>query len=335
MYLRVPSLLAIALIASGCGAVTRTGTVPQPTAVPWIATKPASMLLPTPSPKPIPPGTQACQASDIKALLAGTNAATGGQLTATIVFGNRTGVPCVLEGLPGIQLFDAHGRQIPLAVSGGTDPSSRGVLVQANTADTEAQPIRAGRAWLMIIWPTHDGATGTCSPAPPQGTVLGFQLPGGSGILRVPILDPRNGVATIAPCGGYLSATPFQATSAPETPPPPDPMDSLAIHLDVPHSVAVGTTLHYTVSLHNAGVQAVAFSPECPVYGEWVPGFAKEFYVLNCGPVRAIQPGHTEKFAMELAVPRTTTPGGYVLYWNFTFGVDLKSPGKATVTVTP
>jgi hypothetical protein len=84
MHLRVPALLAIALIASGCAAVTRTGVVSQPTPVPWIATKPASMLLPTPTPAPIRPGTQTCQASDIKALLVGTNAATGGQLTATI-----------------------------------------------------------------------------------------------------------------------------------------------------------------------------------------------------------------------------------------------------------
>ena len=38
---------------------------------------------------------------------------------------------------------------------------------------------------------------------------------------------------------------------------------------------------------------------------------------------------------MELAVPRPTTPGGYMLYWDFTFGVDLKSPGKAAFTVTP
>ena len=335
MHLRVPGLLAIALIASGCAAVTRTAVVSQPTPVPWIATKPASMLLPTPTPAPIPPGTQACQVTGIKAVLAGTNAATGGQLTATIVFGNRTGVACVLEGLPAIQLFDAHGRQIPLTVSGNTDPSSRGVLVLANSADIEAQPNRAGRAWVMIIWPTHDSATGTCSPAPPDGTVLGFQLPGGGGILRVPIVDPRNGVATIAACGGYLSATPFQATEAPETTTPPDPMHSLAIALDVPHSVAAGATLHYTVSLRNAGVQAVTFPAECPVYGEWVPGFAKDFYVLNCGPVHAIQPGQTESFAMELAVPRTTTPGGYILYWNFAFGADLKTPASAAVTVTP
>jgi Protein of unknown function (DUF4232) len=334
MHLRVPGLLAIVLFASGCGAVMRTGVVSQPTPIPWIATKPVSMLLPTPSPTPIPSGTQACQAGDLEAVFTGSGAATGGQLVGSIVFGNRTGMPCVLEGVPGIELFDAHGRQIPLAVSGTTDPPSRAVLIQPNTAEIQAQPDRAGRAWVMILWPTHDPATGTCSPAPPQGTILGFQLPGGAGSLRVPIVDPRNGV-TVAACGGSLSVTPFQATAAPETTVPPDPLHSLSIQLDVPHSVAAGTTLHYTVSLLNAGVQPVAFPAECPVYGEWVPGFAKEFYVLNCGPVRAIQPGQTEKFAMELAIPRTTTPGGYVLYWNFTFGVDLKSPGKAAVTVIP
>jgi hypothetical protein len=150
----------------------------------------------------------------------------------------------------------------------------------------------------------------------------------------VPIVDPRNGV-TVAACGGNLSVTPFQATAAPETTPPPDPVHSLGIELDVPHSVAAGTTFHYTVRLRNAGAQAVAFPAECPVYGEWVPGFVKDFYVLNCGPVRPIQPGQTENFAMELAVPRTATPGGYTLYWNFAFGVYLGAPGKAPVTVTP
>ncbi len=258
MQLRAPGLLAIALIASGCGAVTRTGVVSQPGPVPWIATKPVSLLLPT----PIPPGTPACQASDLEAVFTGSGAATGGQLVGSIVFGNRTGMPCVLEGVPGIQLFDAHGRQIPLAVSGTTDPPSHAVLIQPNTGEIQAQPDRTGRAWVMIMWPTHDPATGTCSPAPPQGTVLGFQLPGSTGSLRVPIVDPRNGV-TVAACGGSLSVTPFQATAAPETTVPPDPVHSLAIQLDVPHSVAAGTTLHYTVSLRNAGVQPVAFPAEC------------------------------------------------------------------------
>ena len=330
----VPGLLAIALVASGCSAITRTGAASQPTPVPWIATKPVSMLLPTPSPTPIPAGTQGCRAEQLKAVFTGSGAATGGQLTGSIVFGNRTAVPCVLEGVPGIQLFDAHGRQIPLTVNGSTDPPSRVVLVQANTADIEAQPVEAGRAWVMIIWPTHDPATGACSPEPSQGTVLGFELASGRGSLRVPIVDPRNG-ATIAACGGYLSLTPFQATAAPETTVPPDPIHSLAIELDVPRSVAAGTTLHYTVSLHNASVHPVVFPADCPVYGEWVPGFAKDFYVLNCGPVHAIQPGQTENFAMELAVPGTTTPGGYTLYWNFAFGVDLGPPGKAAVRVTP
>jgi hypothetical protein len=334
MYLRVPVLLAIALIASSCGAVTNTGVASQPTPVPWIGTKPVSMLMPTPSPTPIPPGTQGCRADQLKAVFSGSGAATGGQLTGSIVFGNRTGVPCVLNGVPGVQLFDAHGKQIPLTVSESTDPPSRVVLVQANTADLEAQPIKAGRVWVMIIWPTHDPATGACSPAPPLGTVLGFQLPGGASSLRVPIVDPRNGV-TVAACGGYLSVTPFQATAAPETTPPADPVHSIAITLNVPQSVAAGTTLHYTVGLRNGGVQPFVFPADCPVYGEWVPGFAKDFYVLNCRPVHSIQPGQTQNFAMELAVPRTTTPGGYTLYWNFAFGIDLRTPGKASVTVTP
>ena len=65
-----------------------------------------------------------------------------------------------------------------------------------------------------------------------------------------------------------------------------------------------------------------------------MPGLAKDFYVLNCGPVRAIQPGQSVTFSMELAVPPTTTPGAYNLYWNFVSGTDLALPGKAAINVT-
>jgi hypothetical protein len=333
MDLRVISMLAIAFMASGCGAVTRSAGAPHTTAIPWIASKPVSMLLPTPSPTPIPLGTKSCQANELRAVFTGSGAATGGQLTGSIIFGNRSGSPCLLEGVPGVRLFDAYSRQIPLTVNGTTDPPSHVVLVQPNTADIEAQPNRVGRAWVMIMWPTHDPATGMCSPAPAQGTVLGFEVPGAGGSLRVPVVDHRNGV-TVASCGGFLSVTPFVATEGPQVTPPPDPLHSLGIQLQVPPLVAAGAVLRYTVSLRNPGVEAIAFPVDCPIYGEWVPGFAKDFYVLNCGPVRAIQPGQSVTFSMELEVPPTTTRGAYTLYWNFVSGTDLALPGKAAINVT-
>src|SRR2546427_6050986 len=111
----VLAVLAVALCGCAAGSQLATGTkhdAAEP--VPWISATPTTMLLPTPSPTVIPAGTRPCQAADLQAVFGGIGALTGGQLAASILFGNRSPSVCVLQGVPAVQLFDSGGHQIPL-----------------------------------------------------------------------------------------------------------------------------------------------------------------------------------------------------------------------------
>lgn len=306
------------------------------TPIPWIDARPGlATPIPPPAPTPIPAGTGPCRASDLKAVFGASNALTGGKLVADITFGNRGQTPCVLQGVPGIRLFDPSGREILLKLS--TGPQSAPVLVQPGTADLQPYSAVPGTASLRIIWPTHDGA-GACSPAPSPGTRLEIELPGG-GTLDVPVVDLRNR-ALIAACGGLLNAGAFQAV-APSQPPPTLASPRLQPQLDAPRSIAAGQVLHYKVSLKNISREAIAFGSTCPAYLEWAVDvaqtqtLAKELYVLNCGPiVGAIQPGQTVTFAMDLTVPAAAKPGSYMLYWHLSQGTDSEAAAKTPLEVT-
>ena len=145
--------------------------------------------------------------------------------------------------------------------------------------------------------------------------------------------------STIAPCYGRLSVSPFQSWPAPEASPTPNPLSSLAVHIEAPSSVAPGSVLRYAVSLENVGQAPIIFPADCPIYGEWAANssaaFAKDFYVLNCGPVPAVQPGQSVRFAMEISVPRGTATGQYTLVWTFVRTLDLTMPvGRVALSVT-
>src|SRR2546426_1223085 len=117
MPIRVVPLIALAVLLCACAATSSLrdkSAAAQPTPIPWISAMPASMLLRTPTPTPIPPGTRACRAADLNLVFGGIGALTGGQLSAGIIYGNRTATACVLQGLVGVKLFDGRGRQIPL-----------------------------------------------------------------------------------------------------------------------------------------------------------------------------------------------------------------------------
>ena len=213
------------------------------------------------------------------------------------------------------------------------------VLIQPGTGDLQAHIQRSGVGYVEIDWETHDGAGNPCIPSPPQGTAIGVALPAGGGALRVAVSDPMSRWSTIAPCYGGLSVSPFQSWPAPEPSPTPNPLSSLAVHIDAPSSVAAGSVLHYSVGLENVGQAPIVFPTGCPVYGEWAANsstaFAKDFYVLNCGPVAAIQPGQSVRFAMEISVPRSTAAGQYTLVCTFVGTLDLTMPaGRVVLSVT-
>lgn len=334
----------MALLTCGCAALARQtagsspGHVSQPTPLPWTSDTPGSMLLPTPTPTPIPAGTPSCRASDLVAVFGGIAAATGGQLDASILFGNRSGVACVIRSLPQVQLFDEAGHEIPIEAATAQGVRSDAVLIQPGTGDIQAHVERAGVAYIEMEWATHDGAGNPCVPTPPQATAIAVVLPAGGGSLRVAVSDAVSRLNVIAPCYSRLSVTPFQAWPAPEPSPTPSPLSLLAIHIDAPPSVVAGSVLDYTVRLDNVGKDPVVFSTTCPIYIEWAANssgaFAKDLHVLNCAPVGNIAPGASVAFAMEISVPGTAA-GEYTLVWRFVVPGDLSEPtGTAVLRVT-
>ena len=334
------AVLAVALCGCAAGSHLAAGMKNDPTApVPWISATPTTMLLPTPSLTVIPAGTRPCQAADLQAVFGGIGALTGGQLGASILFGNRSASACVLEGVPAVQLFDSGGHQIPLTTRPAEGmPPPEPVLVQPGTADVQAYIARAGIAYVGIEWQTHDEAGLACVPTPREATTVVVSFPGGGSSPRVAVSDAMARWNTIAPCYGLVAVSAFQQWPAPEASPAPNPLESLTIRIDAPSSVPAGSVLRYTVILQNTGSEPVAFPTDCPVYLEWAAdstrAFAKESHVLNCRPVGTIAPGQSVRFAMQIPVPSGTQPGLYDLRWQFVGMADLAvRQGKATVTV--
>jgi uncharacterized protein DUF4232 len=335
----VLAVLAIELCGCAAGSHLAAGMKKDPTdPVPWISATPTTLLLPTPSPTLIPAGTRECQAADLQAVFGGIVAATGGQLVASILFGNRASSACVLQGVPAVHLFDSGGHEIPLTATTGQGLPSEPVLVQPGTADVQAHIPRAGVAYAEMDWQTHDGAGFPCVPTPREAVAVAVSFPAGDSSPRLTVSDVMARWSTIAPCYGRVAVSAFQQWPAPEASPTPDPLGSLTIRIDAPPSVTAGSILGYTVTLQNTGSQLFAFPTDCPVYLEWASdsrrAFAKEPHILNCRPVGTIAPGGSVRFAMQIPVPSGTQPGPYDLRWMFVGSLLNPSQGKATVTVS-
>jgi hypothetical protein len=336
----VPAILALTLCACTAGARVTAGSRGDPgDLVPWISATPATMLLPTPSPTPIPAGTHTCQAADLQAVFGGIGALTGGQLSASILFGNRSNSACVLQGVPAVQLIDSGGHQIPLTTRPAEGlPPAGPVLVQPGTADVQPYVSRAGIAYVGIEWQTHDGAGLACLPTPREATAVVVSFTGGGSSPRVAVSDAMARWSSIAPCYGQVAVSAFQSWPSPVAS-SANPLDSLTIRIDAPTSVTPGSVLRYSVTLQNTGSQPVVFPADCPVYLEWASdatrAFAKEPHILNCRPAGSIAPGQSVRFAMQIPVPAGTQPGPYDLRWQFVGmpGPELRQ-GKAIVTVS-
>jgi len=90
-----------------------------------------------------------------------------------------------------------------------------------------------------------------------------------------------------------------------------------------------GSELRFTVALRNPTAHWMSLTP-CPGYVEAAVTSMpdKRTYALNCTPVRAIGPGRTVRFAMQLPVPANSSPGSTKVSWS------LQAPGvQATGSV--
>ena len=94
VILRLAAVVGIGVVTAGCAATASLKPGPAAaTPVPWISATPTPYVPPTPSSAVIPAGTPACNAGNLVAVFAGSNAATGGQLKN--VYSNITATMCL------------------------------------------------------------------------------------------------------------------------------------------------------------------------------------------------------------------------------------------------
>ncbi len=338
---RLALLALVTLTLVACGSprdAARSSTPPGPTPVPWIRDVPISLALPTPTPTVIPPGTALCGVADVLPVFNGIGASSGGQLAALILLGNRSDKACLLTGIPVIKLYDQAGRVLSISQSPQTGLPSAPVLLLPHTTDVKAGVPEAGVGYVEMDWATHDGAGNPCLPPPVSGTSVSSTLPAG-GLVRVAVTpDPLGRWNVIAPCYGQLLVSAFQPWLTPEPSPMPAPFGALSVHINAPNPASAGKPYAYSVTLSNTGKAPFSFPADCPAYGEWggnaTSGMAKEFHVLNCSGVGALQPGAAVTFAMQVSIAAGTPPGAYGLWWSFEPSTDpALQPVRATITV--
>jgi hypothetical protein len=119
-----------------------------PTPVPWLPLEAGPLAFPTPVPVAIPPGTPPCHGSDLVVSYRGTVGIGGGLVGTGIWLGHRTAVACLLSGLPGIRLLNAHGQQIAITFEPISQMSATAVLLMAHAEDVATSNGRPGTAGI-------------------------------------------------------------------------------------------------------------------------------------------------------------------------------------------
>lgn len=333
MRARLATTLPMVLLLAACAATRQVGGgSAMPTPVPWLPLEAGPLAFPTPVPVAIPPGTPPCHGSDLVVSYRGTVGIGGGVVGTGIWLGNRTAVACLLSGLPGIRLLNAHGQQI--AITYETIPQLPATVVRlaAHTEDVATSNGRPGTAGLSLQWQTFDMMTQSCPNQAPAAGAIAIRLPGDSTELTVPV---GGDVRPLAPCNSRIQVSPFEGF---EPPPPPVP-HRLVATISAPAQVRAGERLRYTVTLRNISSEPVTFGAVCPSYfesgGMGHQLLAKDGYALNCHPVGAIPPGGTVTFAMELAVLPSAAPGDNTLGWELGPDFDADTSARGSIRLTP
>jgi hypothetical protein len=125
-----------------------------------------------------------------------------------------------------------------------------------------------------------------------------------------------SGLQSGAPCAGSASyiltfATTSSASSSPSA------ATQVTVALTVSGFASRGQNFPFSVTLTNAGSDALSFDP-CPVYDEGIKvGFGYSVrYELNCAAAQPIAPRASETFDMSIPIPAGAPTGGYILSWS-------------------
>ncbi len=279
-----------------------------PKIVPWLDVTPTSDE--TATPIPVPKGAYPCEAAVLDVAVSRIFAATGGQLSAYLYFGNHSTTVCTLTGQPGLHLVMSSGQQI--AAKAYRQPTAREVQPVTLLPHhglrhlvTDYAGLQAGQAALLLGW---DSNRDSC-PYPSQSSaILRFTLPSNGALLTFHAPIP------VQLCQGRLQIGAFQPI-VPMPPPTPEAPAYRVRLVALPPTAVQGETIHFRAELTNISAVPLTFPATCPAYVEALtPSDHTERtwyrdYVLNCTSLRSVTPGGTRTFAMEFPVPPRMRPG--------------------------
>lgn len=321
-----PSPSAPAVTASPASSTSATGSPLAPGVIAWIDATPAPS--PTPVESPIE-GLPTCSTAALDLQFAGWGGLTGGTISGGVVMSEPDpgAARCVISGVPGIFILDARGKTMAIDVMPIPSPVTRAIVIEPGLPlPPEHAPLLVGQAGVQFVW------SNWCGPDPGTSGILIVDLPG-AGMRQLSIeLQPPTCLAS-----GDRSRITVQPLAPAEAPEPPLPAwTDLTAYVESPSIAVAGQPLHYLVTLKNTTDHAVPLDP-CPVYVERLWS-GKSFeadsrYILNCGPVGAIEPGASATFEMILEVPMDAPPGPAILLWDS----DGPGPGgpKLPITIAP
>lgn len=244
-----------------------------------------------------PTSAPPCRAAQLRVRHGRTAVGLGNRLEE-IVFTNGAAEPCLLRGYPTISARTPSGARRALHPSrGGT------YFGQMTAAD-----IAPGRHGFLDLATSRGCDNGLRRAA--RYTDLRIRLPQGGTVAA-----PRVSISVF--CGLSMSelglprryAEPHAASGTAGT---------LRARLHLPVRIRAGATLRFVVILSNPSKAEVALR-RCPGYTEGIAVallVSRHSYALNCGPIHAIPPHRSVRYAMRLVVPRRAKPGFAKVFWS-------------------
>lgn len=334
-------IVCVGLLAASCGTVRSAASTsparPSPAKpvvaphragiVPWLD-RPAPPYVPPPVPSPKPPPAKyvPCIAADLSGH-PGQVTLAAGSATRYLVLTNVSHHSCTLSGGPSsVTGFPATGA--PVNLSAGAGPQSLPELI----GPANLRPGQSARVGLTIPAMCPEDAA-SCGQVSFSAVALGI---GGSGQVRV-AFSAHQPFTVLGSAAGRVGVSTF---GVPALPPPGNvsPLDVLTVTVAMPARVKAGSTLAYTVTLHNRSGHAVALRP-CPSYEEYVlapgavPGPVRSAfhrYYLNCPAAPPIPAHGSVTFAMRVPVPAFTGKARAAKYGWILRGTTVQTGGAVT-----
>jgi hypothetical protein len=274
---------------------------------------------PPPSPPPPPPADgPPCRAAQLKATVGRAGAATG-HTSFPVRLRNISPDTCVLAGYPAdVVGVMASGAEVQLSPEHGSFEGDPGPTANAEPGQVSAVYLNSSDMCSDLL----DGRT-----AHRYFARFRIALPKGGGSVTV----TGNHFDTV--CG--LAVSRFGVPADEYFGPAASPLN---VRITAPPYVRAGSTLSYTITLHNPTDATVALDPTAsydeyltPVHGE--RGIVEDRYYLNTEAVQAIPAHGSVVFDMRFAVPADMSPRSTVKFgWQMQGGAGPDAATTIDVT---